>query len=65
MKVRTPEEIICVDVSAVSRKKFMVETFVIDRIDNNGHYEVGNLRFVTHLVSTHNRRVSRICPVVS
>lgn len=27
-----------------------------DRIDNNGHYEVGNIRFVTHKENCHNRR---------
>lgn len=31
----------------------------IDRIDNNGHYEVGNLRFTTRSVSQKNRRTSR------
>lgn len=29
---------------------------VIDRIDNNGHYEVGNLRFTTRLESSRNSR---------
>jgi len=32
------------------------ETLVLDREDNDGHYEPGNLRFVTHYVSTHNTR---------
>ena len=27
----------------------------IDRIDNNGHYERGNIRFVTHKVNCNNR----------
>lgn len=29
---------------------------VIDRIDNNGHYEPGNLRFTNRSVSSYNRR---------
>jgi hypothetical protein len=29
---------------------------VIDRIDNDGHYEPGNLRFVTRSVSQRNKR---------
>jgi hypothetical protein len=31
-------------------------TLVIDRIDNDGHYEPGNLRFVTRSVSQRNKR---------
>lgn len=29
--------------------------FDIDRIDNNGHYEKGNIRFVTHKENCNNR----------
>ena len=29
---------------------------LLDRINNNGHYEPGNLRFVTHVESLSNRR---------
>ena len=31
----------------------------IDRIDNEGHYEPGNLRLVTHLKNSRNRRTSK------
>ena len=31
-------------------------SLVIDRINNNGHYEVGNLRFTTYSVSNQNKR---------
>lgn len=31
-------------------------SLVLDRIDNNGNYEPGNLRFVTWTESNHNRR---------
>lgn len=27
----------------------------VDRIDNNGNYEPGNIRFVTHLENQHNK----------
>lgn len=32
------------------------DSLVLDRIDNNGQYEAGNLRFVTRLESSRNRR---------
>lgn len=32
------------------------ELLVLDRINNDGHYEVGNLRFTTPLESRHNQR---------
>ena len=32
------------------------KSLIIDRINNSGHYEVGNLRFVTHSASIINRR---------
>lgn len=32
---------------------------VLDRIDNNGHYEPGNIRFVNMVESARNRRVRR------
>lgn len=32
------------------------DDMVLDRIDNNGHYEPGNVRWVTHQLSTINRR---------
>jgi len=31
----------------------------IDRIDNNGHYEKGNIRFVTHKENQNNKRNSK------
>ena len=31
------------------------EELVLDRIENDGHYEPGNLRFVTHKESAANR----------
>lgn len=34
----------------------MVEGYVIDRADNDGHYEPGNLRFVTYSESNRNKR---------
>lgn len=34
-------------------------TLWIDRIDNDGHYEVGNIRFTTRSESQKNRRTSR------
>ena len=46
---------------------YLIHTFGIpsrdmelDRIDNNGHYEVGNLRFVTRKMNQANRRISVI-----
>ncbi len=33
------------------------QTLVLDRIDNDKHYQVGNLRFVTHTKSNLNRRL--------
>ena len=32
------------------------DSLVLDRADNDGHYEPGNLRFVTHSESCFNRR---------
>ena len=31
--------------------------FEIDRIDNNGHYEIGNIRFVTRLENARNKNL--------
>lgn len=31
----------------------------IDRIDNDGHYEIGNLRWVTHSENQHNKRTQK------
>lgn len=31
-------------------------SLVVDRVDNDGHYEVGNLRFTTYSESNYNRR---------
>lgn len=33
-----------------------IDGLVLDRIDNNGNYEPGNIRFVTHSESQYNRR---------
>lgn len=33
-------------------------SLILDRIDNDGHYEVGNLRFTTYLESANNQRHS-------
>ena len=35
-------------------------SLVLDRIDNDGHYEAGNLRFVTRSKSQSNRRVTTL-----
>ena len=36
------------------------ETFqILDRIDNNGHYEEGNLRWTTSSISSLNKRISK------
>ena len=42
------------DLGIVERSQ--LDGLVLDRIDNNGHYEPGNLRFVTHSESQYNRR---------
>ena len=36
----------------------------LDRIDNNGHYEAGNIRWATKAVNTNNRRTSKWTPLM-
>ena len=35
---------------------------ILDRIDNDGHYEVGNVRWVTYAVSNQNKRSTKLSP---
>lgn len=41
------------------------EGLQIDRIDNNGHYELGNLRWVDRVTNSHNREISKIENILS
>jgi hypothetical protein len=35
---------------------------ILDRIDNDGHYEIGNVRWVTYAVSNQNKRSTKLSP---
>ncbi len=39
--------------------KVIIDNLKIDRIDNNGNYEIGNLRFVTHRQNCSNREINK------